>query len=149
MRLDRILHGQVVVVRPFDEQDRDVLVAGRDVESVRFLGEETLDPRPFGCICIGELVVGWIDYDCDRTWLGADEVNVGYNVFPLYRGNGYGTEALLLLEDFLVGLERPLRSTLLVDPKNAPSLRLAARAGFCEVGRVNGEVFMKRLHQLT
>jgi Acetyltransferase (GNAT) domain len=147
MPLDRILHGEAVIVRPFEEQDREALLAGRDDEFVRFLGEGTQDPRPFGCICVGELIVGWIDYDRERTWLGPDEVNVGYNVFPPYRGNGYGTQALCLLKNFLDGLEPPLRATLLIDPQNAASLGLASRVGFREVGRVDGEVFMKHTRQ--
>jgi RimJ/RimL family protein N-acetyltransferase len=141
--LDRCLHDGVVSLRRFDERDRDILIAGRDADSKRFLGDEPLESNPVACVCVVTLVVGWIDYDQDRSWLLDGEANVGYNVFPPFRGHGYGTQALVLCQDFLEGLEPPLCATLLIDPQNAASLSLAARAGFREVAQLNGEVLLK------
>ena len=147
--LDRCLHDGVVSLRPFVDRDRDTLIAGRDADSKRFLGDEPVEPKPVACICVATLVVGWIDYDQDRAWLLAGEVNVGYNVFPPFRGHGYGARALVLFQDFLDGSDPPLRATLLIDRQNAPSLSLAARAGFREVSQLDGEVLLKHQRHIA
>jgi RimJ/RimL family protein N-acetyltransferase len=142
--IERPLTDAEVSVRRFDPVDAEALISGRDAESNRFLGEGSSDPRPAGCIWVGASIVGWIDYDRDdREWLAADEVNVGYNIFPLYRGQGYGTRALRLLRQFLSNLEPPYVATVLIHPANLASISLATRAGFIEVPRVDGQVFMK------
>jgi RimJ/RimL family protein N-acetyltransferase len=90
------------------------------------------------------LIVGWIDYDRDdRAWLADDEVNAGYNFFPLHRGHGFGGRALRLLREHRLSLKRPYVATLLIDPTNVASLSLACHVGFIEVPRVEGQVLMK------
>ena len=133
-----------VSVRPFEPADAEVLIAGRDAEFRRFLGEGSPDPRPAGCIRVFDSIVGWIDYDRDdRAWLADGEVNVGYTVFAPYRGHGYGGRALRLLREHLSSLEPPYVATLLIDPTNVASLALASRAGFNEVARVDRQVLMR------
>lgn len=141
--LVRPLVDGTVIVRPFEESDGRKLVVGRDDESRRFLGEGSPDPRPLGVIVVDGDVVGWVDADDERDWLANDEVNLGYGVFPLARGRGYGTRAVLLLSEFLTQLDEPLRPTLLIDPANTPSLALAARAGFVDAGRLDDQLFFR------
>jgi len=102
------------------------------------------DPNPVACIVVGETVVGWVDYDHDRTWLDADEVNVGYNVFAAHRGQGHATRAVRLLLQHLAEDTDWRAATLLIHPDNERSLALARRAGFEEAGRVDGDRYWKR-----
>ena len=133
-----------LVLRPFADVDRDVLIAGRDEEFRRFLGDASAEPAPFACMWVGDRIVGWVDHDQDdRHWLEPDEANLGYNVFPEFRGNGYATRAVRLLCFYLAGLDPPLRPTLLIHPANAPSLAVARAAGFEEAGEVDGELFFR------
>lgn len=145
--LDHPRTDGVVVIRGFDTSDQQTLIAGRDEEFRRFLGEGSPEPAPTACICVQDTIVGWIDYDHDhdRDWLDEHEVNVGYNVFPEYRGRGYGTSALRLLCSFLDVQDPPLVPTLLIDPDNGPSLALGRRAGFEKVGEIKGQHFLRRV----
>ena len=124
--------------------DRAVLIAGRDEVFHRFMGEGDPDPRPVACIVVDGTVVGWVDYDHDRPWLGADEVNIGYNVFPAYRGNGYATRAVKLLLRHLATDTDWQVATLLIHPDNARSLALAHRAGFERVDDLDGIPYWKQ-----
>src|SRR5947208_16795840 len=84
--------------------------------------------------------VGWVDYDRERDWLRPGEVNVGYYLFPAARGKGYASRAVELL---LLHLDRETAhtvATLLIDPENVRSLRLARRLGFEAKGEVAGEL---------
>jgi RimJ/RimL family protein N-acetyltransferase len=112
-----------------------VLVAGRDDEFHRWLGEGAAEPQPTACIEADGAVVGWVDADPTCSWLAAGEANVGYHVFAPARGRGYGTRAVqLLLQQLDVE-----RAVLLIDAGNERSLALAARAGFARDGEVDGQ----------
>lgn len=137
------LHDGAVVVRPFRSTDAVDLIAGRDDESRRFLGEGSPNPEPVAVIEVDGRTVGWIDFDDEREWLEPDQVNVGYGIFPSERRRRFGTRALRLLSAYLMGLDPPLRPTLLIDPQNAASLHLAANAGFVEVRQLDGEIFFE------
>ena len=126
--LARVSDG-VVTIRPLTEGDQAALVAGRDVESGRWLGAGSDDPTPTGCIVVGDKVVGWVDYDTDREWLRPDQVNVGYQVFPEHRGNGYATRAVRLLVQHLAARTSYREATLLIDERNTASLAVARRLG--------------------
>jgi hypothetical protein len=71
-----------VSIRKSTPADWPTLIAGRDIESRRFLGDGDPEPNPAFCILVSGEIVGWVDCDIDRTWLLPKEVNIGYNVFP-------------------------------------------------------------------
>ncbi|MEM7337709.1 MAG: GNAT family N-acetyltransferase [Actinomycetota bacterium] len=138
-RLGVTLGDEVVTVRPFTSADAEAVIRGRDDESQRFLGDGAEDPSPAAGVWVGATMVGWVDHDADRSWLAEHEVNVGYAVFPEHRGQGHATRAVRLLCDHLAAQAPARRPTLLIDPANAPSLRLAERLGFRHVDDVNGQ----------
>src|SRR5687768_8317280 len=91
----------VVTLRPSTAGDVPTLIAGRDDAFRRFMGEGDAAPAPTACIVVDGRVVGWVDFDCDRSWLEPGEVNLGYNVFADERGHGYATRAVQLLLEHL------------------------------------------------
>lgn len=134
----------VVVIRPRAPGDAAILIAGRDDEWRRWLGPGRDDPAPAACIVVAAEVVGWIDYDGDLAWLQTGEVNIGYNVFGPHRCNGYASRALELLIRYLDECTAVHTATLLIDPRNAPSLAVARRTGFVATGAVGGARYFKR-----
>ena len=132
-----------VSVRPSTPADGDAIVAGRDVESRRFLGEGTPDPSPAFCVVVSGEVVGWVDFDTDRSWLLPGEVNVGYNVFPAHRTRGYATRAVRLLFDHLAANTEHTVATLLIRLDNERSLRVAAGLGCQRQPDFDGNAYFK------
>ena len=133
-----------VTIRPPGEGDAAILIAGRDDEFRRFLGEGDADPRPTGVIEVDGEVVGWVDYDVDRAWLKPGEVNVGYNVFTVHRGKGYATRAVELLLRHLDVDTEFTTATLLIDVANERSMALAERIGCGAPVDVDGNRYYKR-----
>jgi RimJ/RimL family protein N-acetyltransferase len=134
----------VVAVRPPRPGDAAILIAGRDEDFHRWLGPGTDTPSPVGCIVVDSTVVGWVDYDTDRDWLGPGEVNLGYNVLAPYRGNGYAARAVELLIDHLAVATTHRTAVLLIHPDNLPSLSVAARLRFRPSGSIDGSLCFKR-----
>ena len=134
----------VVVVRPPEVGDAAVLIAGRDEEFDRFLGPGSDDPWPTGCVVLGDEVIGWVDFDIDRSWLEVGEVNVGYNIFSMHRRVGYASRAVKLLLHHLALTGGHHTATLLIHPDNTRSLALAARTGFTSHGDLDGNPYWKR-----
>ncbi len=65
----------------------------------------------------------------------ADAVEVGYTVFPRYRGHGYATEAVRALIRW-AREERGIPAFVAsVGPGNEPSLAIVRKLGFVETGR--------------
>lgn len=63
-----------------------------------------------------------------------DALEIGYTIFPAYRGRGYATEAAAALIEW-AGREHGIRRFIAsVAPDNAPSLAVVARLGFRQVG---------------
>jgi RimJ/RimL family protein N-acetyltransferase len=144
MTMRRSLTDGVATIRPATPADVGVLVAGRDAEFHRFLGDGDPEPHPVACIVVDGIVVGWVDHDHDRSWLEADEVNLGYNVFPSFRGHGYATRAVRLLVRHLAADTDWRVATLLIHPDNHRSLALARRAGFERVADLDGNPYWKQ-----
>jgi len=134
----------VIGLRGSTPGDVATLIAGRDVDFHRFMGDGAAQPAPSAYIVVGDEVVGWIDYDTDREWLSAREVNVGYNVFAGFRGRGYGTRALQLLMHHLAVRTEYRTASVLIDPANPASLALATRAKFLPIGHVGDQVHLGR-----
>lgn len=133
-----------VAIRDFQESDEAILIAGRDEEFHRWLGEGNEHPRPSACIVVDGLIVGWVDYDTDREWLHPGEINVGYNVFREHRGNGYATRAVPLLLQSLAERTEYHTATLLINVRNGASLAVARRCGFSTAGDIDGRPYFKR-----
>ena len=134
----------VVVLRCPTDDDVAVLVAGRDAEFFSYLGEGSAQPEPTACIVVRGDVVGWVDFDHERSWLHDDEVNLGYNVFEAHRRRGYATRAVLLLMELLRQHTDWQVATLLIHPDNARSLAVARRSGFVQVGDLDGNPYWKK-----
>ena len=64
----------------------------------------------------------------------AGAIEVGYTIFPAYRGWGYATEAVAALIDWAGREHGVQRFFASVAPDNAPSLAVVARLGFRHVG---------------
>lgn len=117
----------VVSIRPSTPADMTALIAGRDIESKRFLGDGASEPSPTFCILAAGEVVGWVDFDIDGTWLLPGEVNIGYSVFPQHRERGYASSAVRLLFNHLKANTEHTVATLLINLDNEASLRVARR----------------------
>jgi RimJ/RimL family protein N-acetyltransferase len=133
-----------VTIRPPKPGDAALLIAGRDEVFHRFLGDGADEPKPVACIVVAEEIVGWVDYDVDRSWLEQGEVNVGYNVFAAHRGNGYASRAVELLLRHLADDTDYETATLLIATDNERSLALARRNGFTAWGELDGNPYFKR-----
>lgn len=140
------LSDGVVSLRRRRPEDIAALIAGRDDERRRFLGPGGSDPRPAYCIETDGELAGWIDYDRDEEhdWLASDEVNVGYELFPPFRGRGLATRSLRLLLHHLAAEGSFAAASLLIDPANAPSLAVARRAGFPPPAALAGQAYCKK-----
>lgn len=134
----------VVTIRPPQPGDSARLVAGRDAEFYRFLGQGSNEPAPVVCVTVDGVVVGWVDHDADRSWLLPGEVNVGYNVFASHRGRGIASRAVQLLLHHLALTDQCQTATLLIDPANERSQALAVRTRFERQGDLDGNPYYKR-----
>lgn len=142
----------VIAIRELRKDDGALLVAGRDTEFHRFLGDGDPDPRPTACIDLlpspgdraDAQLVGWVDFDVEREWRLPGEVNIGYHVFARRRGSGIGTRALQLLMHHLALAGEHQVATLLIDAANTRSQALAARARFPRVEDFDGHPYFKR-----
>jgi RimJ/RimL family protein N-acetyltransferase len=137
----------VVTLRPPVAGDAAVLVAGRDAEARRWFGPGDPEPAPTACVVVDGRIVGWVDADADQAWLGPGEVNVGYGLFAVHRGQGHATRAVHLLLHRLALAGAAHSATLLIAPRNRRSLAVARRTGFARAGSiasVPGELCFRR-----
>lgn len=137
----------IVTLRDSTPSDVPDLLAGRDDQRRRFLGLGSDEPQPSFCIVAEGEVTGWVDYDRhpDHSWLGGDEVNVGYELFPAFRGRGLATRSLQLMLHHLAVRGEHRVASLLIDPMNAPSLALATRVGFAASGEIGDQRYFRRV----
>jgi RimJ/RimL family protein N-acetyltransferase len=140
------LRDGVVTLRPSRPADVPALLAGRDEQRRQFLGTGDENPHPTFCILAADEIAGWIDYDHDaeHDWLGRDEVNVGYEIFPAFRARGLATRSVQLLLHHLALDGGWSTASLLIDPENLPSLAVAKRANFVPTGHIRGQHYFRR-----
>jgi RimJ/RimL family protein N-acetyltransferase len=134
----------VVIIRPPEFGDGEILIAGRDEAFYRWIGPGAEKPEPVACIVASGEIVGWVDYDTGHPWLGVGEVNVGYYLFAAHRGNGYASRAVELLMQYMALSTDIVTATLLIDPQNDSSLELARRTGFSRRADVDGQCNFER-----
>ena len=63
-----------------------------------------------------------------------DAVEIGYTVFPAFRGRGYATEAAAALLDWARSEHEIRHFIASVAPANAPSLAIVRKLGFVQTG---------------
>lgn len=74
---------------------------------------------------IGDIGIHFLESDPENK-----QVEIGYTLDKRYRGNGYATEALAFIINYLfTGLNKH-RITASIDPINLPSIKLIERLGF-------------------
>lgn len=132
-----------VTIRGFDVRDRAAILAGRDAASATYLGPEDPDPSPRAVVVASGLVVGWVDYDLNRSWLQPGEVNVGYCISVGHRRRGFGARAVRLLLGHIGEDTAHDCATFLIHPTNRASLALVAAIGAERVGDLDGNPYFK------
>jgi RimJ/RimL family protein N-acetyltransferase len=147
-----VVRTERLVLRPARQDDvDDVFQACQDPESQRWLpipvpytrddavafvaerNEGRAEGR--GLLCVIEAdgrLVGSAGLHLPQSLLGP---GVGYWIAPWARGRGYAAEAAAALADWALA-HGAHRVHLLADVANAPSQRVARRAGFREEGRM-------------
>jgi RimJ/RimL family protein N-acetyltransferase len=63
-----------------------------------------------------------------------EAVELGYKIFPAWRGNGYATQAVVMLMDQAQERAGIRHYVLSVSPDNAPSLAIVHKLGFVKTG---------------
>ena len=64
----------------------------------------------------------------------SDAVEYGYSIYPAWRGNGYATQASLMLMDWAEERAGIRHFVLAIAPDNDPSLAIARKLGFVKTG---------------
>ncbi|GAA1024085.1 MULTISPECIES: GNAT family N-acetyltransferase [Amycolatopsis] len=154
------LDGELAL-SPLRPDDAEAHFAGEDPELIRWLngGPGTLagtreyfrhcqeewasggSLRAFG-IRVNGVLAGTVDLRFSGEHLAPGEANVAYGLYPVWRGRGFATRAVLLAVRYAAG-EGARRAVIMVEPENANSSAVARRAGFELSGQVteDGEVF--------
>ncbi len=146
--MDDGLADGVIVLRPLGLEDADFHLAGEDEELVRWLngGRGTVDSVrgyiaramdswaeggpifSFGIRIIdADQLVGTIDVQLRQPYLGERQANVAYGLYPLWRGRGFATRAVLLAVAFLERRYDMSEAVIRTDPDNEASAVVARR----------------------
>ena len=83
-------------------------------------------------------VVGYINFHGEPDSSGRAEL--GYTVFEGHRRNGYATEAILAMIEWAKREQTVSGFLLAISPDNQPSLALAAKLGFQQIGTQIDEI---------
>ncbi|MEU4823548.1 GNAT family N-acetyltransferase [Actinomadura sp. NPDC023710] len=144
------LSDGIVTLSPLCLDDAEAHLAGEDELLVRWLNGgpgtregirayfrhcreqwDTSGPlRAFG-IRMGadEALAGTIDLRFSGEGLAPGQVNVAYGLYPLWRGRGLATRAVLLASQYAAS-EGGTEAVIQVEPENPASAAVARRAGF-------------------
>lgn len=82
---------------------------------------------------VGEAGILNVKRDIVPSFHGVPEI--GWGLLPEVHGKGYATEAVRAILQWAEDRFGKVRMVCIIDPDNAPSLRVAARAGFKEFAR--------------
>lgn len=82
---------------------------------------------------VGEAGILNVKRDIVPSFHGVPEL--GWGLVPEVHGKGYATEAVRAIVQWAQDRFGKVRMVCIIDPDNAPSLRVAARAGFREYAR--------------
>ena len=154
-----MLKGDQVVLRPVRERDLDDFISahleisnrgdffplGVHSESAlrRNYSETGLWERDEGTLLIwnqDEVMVGHIEFFRPVSYWDAYELS--YQLYGAeHAGQGYTSEAVRLLVDYLFSSKKVNRISLVIVPENAPSRRIAEKCGFQLEGTARGAFF--------
>ena len=76
-------------------------------------------------LLIGDIGIHFLETDIENK-----QVEIGYTLDKEFRGNGYATEALSIIIDYLIDSLHKHRVVASIDPTNEKSIRLVERLGF-------------------
>lgn len=154
-----MLHGERITLRPIREADLDVAYAAHvnianrgayfplgvfSEPAFRKMFEEgELWAREQGTLLIvapDDEVAGHIEFFKPVAYWDAFELS--YQLYDeRFGGQGYTTEAVQLLVDYLFAAKKQHRIQLVIVPENAASRRIAERCGFTLEGTARGAFF--------
>jgi ribosomal-protein-alanine N-acetyltransferase len=154
-----MLTGDKVVLRPVRERDLEAFIEAHTEISNRgeffplgvlsepvlrrTYAETGLWERDAGTLVIwdrDEVMVGHIEFFRPVAYWDAYELS--YQLYGQeHAGQGYTTEAVRLLVDYLFGVKKVNRISLVIVPENAPSRRVADKCGFQLEGTARGAFF--------
>jgi RimJ/RimL family protein N-acetyltransferase len=96
-----------------------------------------------------DVLVGTIEVQLDQQFLTAGQANIAYLLYPLWRGYGFATRAVLLTVGFL-RLHTDIREAVILTlPENPTSAAVARRAGFRPAGQGDDGQHVLNRHLLT
>lgn len=121
---------------PRDPVPRKVLARGplRNERNGSLIVESVGDGRPIG-------TVGWRRVTVYGPSPTSDAWQIGIELVPEARGNGFGTEAQRLLADWLLATTQLNRVEASTDVDNAAEQRSLEKAGFIREGVMRGAQF--------
>jgi RimJ/RimL family protein N-acetyltransferase len=153
-----ILNDGFVLLRPRTRNDIDAQIAGQDDAIVKWLDWEAPTRHNVGgmidaaadwwvsgarkydfgvCDAITGVLVGNAFANCLDPLLGQGEVNIGYAVFPEWRGRGIAPRVVELLCGWLRDDLSVHTVVLKIDKENHSSLAVAKRLGFLACGSID------------
>ena len=133
-------------LRPLDAEALGALLERSDVEDRRFfeLRRRELEARPdllgwfVWAVVVDDEMVGHAGFHGPpgrNAQNDGEAVEIGYTIYPQYRRRGYATEAAQALITWAREQHGIRRFLFSISPDNEPSLAIARRLGFREVGR--------------
>ncbi|WP_435590218.1 GNAT family N-acetyltransferase [Nocardia sp. bgisy118] len=143
------LSDGVITLRPIAVSDAEAHLAGEDRELVRWLngGRGSLEsvtayfeecaanwaaqgPQRTFAITRNDTLVGTLDIQIGRPFLAAGQADLTYGIYPMWRGHGFATKAVVLGCRYLARTGLAEEVVLRIDPVNADAVGVARRARF-------------------